>query len=132
MPSPGGKQRFVLRPPTILVVALLLVGCGTPTSVEKQAEEIASRAAEGALLAHDAAEGDTTATFTRVHADALRRKVEALASQIDHPRLARVARTVAAALERIGADADDRGAAIGVEIRLERAARTAEAIGKSP
>jgi hypothetical protein len=50
-----------------VVVALVVVaaGCGGSSSPAKQAEELQSLAAEGALLAHDAAEGDTTGPLTR-------------------------------------------------------------------
>ena len=51
---------------------------GLPGSLEQQAEEIESVAAEGALLAQGAAEEDTTATFTRVHARNLRDRVRQL------------------------------------------------------
>jgi uncharacterized protein YceK len=51
----------------VLAAAVLLEGCGAATT-HKDAEEAASIAAEGALLAHDAAEGATTSTFTRTTA----------------------------------------------------------------
>ena len=36
---------------------VLFVGCGVPQELSKQAEEVGSVAAEGALLAHDAGVG---------------------------------------------------------------------------
>jgi len=70
----------VLRaaPPLLAILAALVAGCGAPGSLEQQAEEIESVAAEGALLAQGAAEEDTTATFTRVHARNLRDRVRQL------------------------------------------------------
>ena len=71
-----------------LDVVLLVSGCGS-AGAAKQAEEVDSVAAEGALLAHDAAEGSTTTTFTRVHAKALRSSLRELAPAIEDARLSR-------------------------------------------
>ena len=54
----------------VLVLAAAAAGCGTTTTTrdfERDAASIASLAAEGALLAHEVGEDDTTSAFTRVH-----------------------------------------------------------------
>jgi hypothetical protein len=111
-----------------LSVVLLLPACGGSGSLEKQAEDVASIAAEASILAHDAAEGDTTATFTSVHARGLRKKLVALAKDVEDRRLARIADMVAHDLERLSATPTDRVAAERLERRLEQAAKSAGAI----
>ena len=70
-----------------LCAASLLAGCGTPQELSKQAEEVHSVAAEGALLAHGAAEGDTTEPFTSEHAKALRKLLRPVREAIEDERL---------------------------------------------
>ena len=115
----------------VAAVVLVLAGCGAPATVEKQADAVGSLASEGALLAHDASEGDTTETFTRVHAGELSKNVGELAPQIDDRRLARVARSVGADLERLADDPGDEPGAARLERRLEDASKQAEEIGKA-
>lgn len=106
----------------LAALGLLLAGCGVPQELPKQAEDVASVAAEGALLAHDAGEGDTTSQFRRVHARALRAQLDELRPAIEDRRLASIAATVA---EQLGRLEQDVGAARTVEIRLQRAAAAA-------
>jgi hypothetical protein len=113
------------------VVLGLAAGCGTPSSVEKQADEVGSLAAEGALLAHDASEGDTTETFTRVHAGELAKKADDLAPKIEDRELAGVARSVGADLDRLADDPGDERAAARLERRFDDASKQAEEIGKA-
>jgi hypothetical protein len=113
------------------LVVLLLVGCGPPGTLAKQADEVHSVAAEGSILAHDASEGDTTAAFTRVHTRALRRKLAEVQAVIDRRRLVRVAQTVSRDLQHLGDQPGDRALAAELERRLKRAAREAEEIAKS-
>jgi hypothetical protein len=115
----------------VLSLALSLTACGVPSSAGKQAEHLASIASEGAILARDAAEGDTTSTFARGHAQALRKKAEALAEAASGPRLHRVAAAVVTQLERLESCPDDREAAARVVRNLRAAATRAEEIGKS-
>jgi hypothetical protein len=114
----------------VALLAILLAGCGTPSALDKQAEEVGSIAAEGALLAHDASEGDTTETFTRVHARELAKNVETLRPAIRDGRLERVARSVGADLERLADDPSDERGAAQLERRLDDASTQAEEIGK--
>jgi hypothetical protein len=109
----------------IALSSLLLSGCLVPTEPSKQADEIASVAAEGALLAHDAAEGDTTATFTRVHSGDLRSKLAELEPKVEVPELSRLLATTDRALAALEGDPTDRTRARVVEHRLERASRRA-------
>ena len=66
----------------VFAVSLGLAGCGGGSqtldaeALKKQAEAIESLAAEGALLAADVSEGDTTRPFVRVHAEALGKNAE--------------------------------------------------------
>jgi hypothetical protein len=98
-------------------------GCGGSSSPEKQAAEVQSLAAEGALVAHDAAEGETTRAFTRVHAEELAKAAKSVAAKTSSRDLATLARRVEAALMAL-ADAD-RAEASSLETRLERQARAA-------
>jgi uncharacterized membrane protein YccC len=115
----------VKRRLAIALSSLLLSGCLVPTEPSKQAEDIASVAAEGALLAHDAAEGDTTATFTRVHSGELRSRLAQLEPEIEVRRLSRLLATTDEALGLLEDNPDDQAHARSAERRLDRAARAA-------
>jgi hypothetical protein len=106
--------------------ALAAAGCGVPSEPKKQAEEVESVAAEGALLARDAAKGRTTATFARVHAEALRERLKALRPKIVEPTLARIEREVDSALRQL---AESPGEA-DVAAPLDEAAKAAGALAK--
>ena len=110
----------------MLLLVLAVAACGVPSSPKDQAEEVHSIAAEGAILAHDAAEGDTTATFTGVHAAALRKRLDTLRPKIVDPSLARIDRRAAEALRRL--EADPFGA--DVEDDLDESAQAAEELAK--
>jgi paraquat-inducible protein B len=113
----------------VLTLALAAVaataGCGVPHELSKQAEQVASVAAEGALLAHDAAEGDTTETFTSEHAAALRQLVEELRPSIEQRELEQVVEDVSVALEELVETPGDRTRAGMLERKLEGAAAAA-------
>jgi len=56
--------------PLLVVLALAAAGCGNTTTTRDfhhDADSVASIAAEGALLAHEVGERDTTSAFARVH-----------------------------------------------------------------
>ena len=108
-----------------VAVALALTAC-QPTEVSKQAEEVASVAAEGALLAHGAAEGTTTDTFAREHAKALRTLLGQVRGVIEDERLAGIAADVDAALGHLADDPGDEERAARVEADLDRANEAAE------
>jgi GAF domain-containing protein len=115
-----------------LFITLILVGagCGVPASPAKQAEDLGSIAAEAALLAGDAAEGDTTTQFAATHAEALRRNAETLAAAITHAELGQAAADVVTALERLESAPGERGVAGEAKELLESAATRAEQIAK--
>jgi hypothetical protein len=104
-----------------LGIVALLAGCGVPQEPVKQAEELHSLAAEGALLAHEASEGSHDA-FTTEHAKALRKLLGQLRPAIKDGRLARRATEVDAALARLARDPGDREQAARIERRLEELA----------
>jgi hypothetical protein len=110
----------------LLLAAVLLAGCGVPQEVPKQAEEVASVAAEGSLLAHDAAEGSTTETFTREHAKALRRLIEELQPAIENPDLGQLAAKVAEVLRVLAERPGDRDLAGTLERVLRNHSDSAE------
>jgi hypothetical protein len=118
--------RIALAP----IVVLLVAGCGAPHELAKQADEVHSVAAEGALLAHEAAEGDTRATFAREHAEALRKRLDELRPAIDERRLAMVADDVDRTLAELAGTPGDREQAAGAERKLERAAKAADELAK--
>jgi hypothetical protein len=112
------------------IAILLLAGCGTPQELAKQADEVHSVAAEGALLAHEAAEGDTRGTFAREHAEALRKLLGKLRPAIEERRLATVADDVDSTLAELARAPGDRERAAGAERKLERAAEAADELAK--
>ena len=116
--------------PALVIVVLALAGCGAPRELAKQAEEVHSVAAEGALLAHEAAEGDTRDTFAEVHAAALRKLLGELRPAIDDARLAAVADDVDRTLSELARTPGDRERAAGAERKLEAAAEAAEEVAR--
>jgi hypothetical protein len=124
----GDIQRMRIALASILV--LLLAGCGTPQELAKQADEVHSVAAEGALLAHEAAAGDTLDTFAREHAHALRKLLGKVRPAIEEPRLAAVSDDVDRTLAEFARTPGDRSRAAGAERKLERAAKAADELAK--
>jgi hypothetical protein len=116
--------------PLLVAAALALAACGVPSSPIEQAEEIASVASEGKLLARDAAQGRTFDTFTRVHAEALEERLRALESKISDPRLGRLLARVAAALDGLVSAPGDRERAAREEQALASAAEVAEGLAR--
>jgi hypothetical protein len=114
----------------LLLLVAITAGCGTPSSVPKQAEDVASIAAEGALLAGDVADGDSTSPYAETHARALLGKAETLTDAIANAELRAVADAVVRELERLAAAPGDAEAAARIEGRLDEAATRAEDIGK--
>jgi hypothetical protein len=107
---------------SLLLAVVLLAACGSTAA--KQAEDLQSLAAEGALMAHDAGEGDDWAPYTRAHAEELAKKASSLESKAKTEALSALARDVARELAQLEhADPDD---ARALERRLEDAAKRAE------
>jgi hypothetical protein len=87
----------------VLLAALLLAGCGS--SPATQAEDLHSLAAEGALLAHDAGEGDDWGPYREAHAQELAEQASSLESQAKTRRLSALAGQLARDLQALsGAD----------------------------
>jgi hypothetical protein len=82
---PGVKR---LAAVLVLAVSFGLAGCGGGSqtldaeALKKQAEALESLAAEGALLAANVSEGDTTRPFVRVHAEALGKNAETVVAAL--------------------------------------------------
>lgn len=113
----------------LLSLAVVLAACGGSASAEKQAEDLASLAAEGAILAHDAAEGDTTSAFTRVHARELRDAAVEFREQATDAHVATLARRAEAALDALARDPGDGRGAAEAERELRRAADALSSLG---
>ena len=83
--APGVRSLAALL---VFAVSVGLAGCGGGSqtldaeALKKQAEAIESLAAEGALLAADVSEGDTTSPFARVHAEALGKNAETVVAML--------------------------------------------------
>ena len=118
----GDKERMRAA---LAVTVALLAGCGVPQELPQQAEEVASVAAEAALLAHDAGEGSTTETFTREHSKALQKLLRQVEPAIEHEGLSTIAQTVDLSLTRLAGDPGDEAGARRLEQKLERAADAA-------
>ena len=104
-----------MRRALLLAAALLLIsGCGVPQQLTKQAEEVHSVAAEGALLSHEASEG-TLDTFTSEHAKALQKRLDQLRPAIQNPDLVQLAAKVSALLGKLAERPGDRGFAALLE-----------------
>jgi outer membrane murein-binding lipoprotein Lpp len=111
-----------MRLAAFVLCVLVLAGCGSNAS--KQAEDLQSLAAEGALLAHDAGEGDEWKPYRRAHVAELASEASTLEEQAKTRKLSALARNVAADLGRLEhADSDE---ARRLERRLDDAAKRAE------
>jgi hypothetical protein len=141
------SPRAPLEKPAALLVAAVLAllagGCGsaplTADSLQKSADTVHSVAAEGELLARDAADGRTLATFRSAHATALGETVAKEATTLRAAQgegvlrqradaLAGVADDVAGLLGELG-DADGARAG-GLADELDRAADRARELGE--
>jgi hypothetical protein len=133
------------EPLLVLGVILALVGVGCAGSGElrandlsQQAKTLQSEAAEGALLAQDAASGKTTGIYTREHASdligATSQAEVSLRSATAEPALLPQLRRLTALAGKVSADLDRLGDASADEARalarrLRAAARAIERIG---
>jgi len=132
----------LLRRSLIVAAAFLLAGCGgksslSPKAVQQEATGLQSLAAEGNVLADDAARGRTTSIFLREHSDylekAARASVAALAKGGAPPAatLHRVAERVAVALDRLSSSGSNRAEQRQLAGQLGRAAERAAKLGRS-
>ena len=105
----------------VAVAVVFLTGCGAPEDPAKQADDVHSVAAEGALLALEASE-DSLDAFTTEHAKALRKLLGQVRPAIEDAELARRADGVDAALAALADHPGDRRRAAVLERRLEELA----------
>ena len=119
-----------MRWAAFVIAVALAAGCAVPSSVSKQAEDVASIAAESSLLAGDVADGDSTSPFARTHARVLRHDAEGLRKAIRQPELRSIVDTVVAELTRLASSPSDRAAGARVERALDQAAQRADEIAK--
>jgi hypothetical protein len=110
--------RLIARIAVPLAALLLLAACGGQGTLDKKAlsqetKGIQSLAAEGGLLAGDAARGRSTTVFTRIHARYLRDAARTSAGTLRHGgtsksrSLGRLAGRVANDLERLSRSGSD-------------------------
>ena len=126
------------------VVLALVSGCGggalDADALSQQAKSLQSIAAEGALLAQDAASGETTRAFSGEHSAELRGAASSTATSLEAaattPGLEPARRSLAALANHVTSYLDRLGDASGSEDRalrrrLEAAARRIEAVDRS-
>jgi hypothetical protein len=131
-----------------LAASLGLTGCGgsqalDAEALQKEAEAIESLAAEGALVAGDVSEGDTTSAFVRVHAEALGKNAQTVVAVLapdqakpapglsqEVGRAHALARSVRADLAQLE-DSPSPEAAASLRDRLERKAEEAKRLAES-
>jgi uncharacterized protein YceK len=113
----------------VVVAVVLLAGCGSQNSLEQQSKSLKALAAEGGLLAGDAARGRATTVFTREHSGFLLKSARSSASTLARQtsatgrQLARVAARVTDDLERLQQSGSDSAEQRRVENDLERIAK---------
>jgi hypothetical protein len=113
----------------VVVAVALLAGCGSQNALDQQSKSLKALAAEGGLLAGNAARGRSTTVFTREHTGFLlksaRSSTSTLARQTsaEGRQLARVAARVTDDLERLQQSGSDRAEQRRVQNDLERIAQ---------
>jgi hypothetical protein len=125
-----------------LLLAVVVSGCGTstpPSALAKQAAAVQSLAAEGALLAGDAADGRATGVYRREHSSELAAAASKAATALDRAkttpaleprlrRLHRIAVRVSAQLKHL--EGASKAGARAVERELQAAADSSEKLGE--
>jgi hypothetical protein len=111
----------------LLLASALLTGCGSQT-LQQQSRSLKALAAEGGLVAGNAARGRSTTVFTREHTgfllESARSSAASLARQTsaEGRRLARLAARVRDDLARLRQSGSDRAEQRHLETDLERIA----------
>jgi hypothetical protein len=126
-------------------LVLALAGCNGGTvdrhALKRDAENVASLASEGGLLADDVSRGRSTKYFVRVHAKELSSKAsnlqDALAERPTSPgitsdvrKLSKLAGKVSRELERLHLHPTDRGVAVSLKKPLSDDADAADKLAK--
>ena len=107
-----------------------------PKALQQEATGLQALAAEGGILAGDAARGRSTSVFVRVHAQYLTKAARSSAATLAGggpaaTTLAALANAVAHDLDRLSHSGSDRAQQHRVASALEREATRAEQLGKS-
>jgi hypothetical protein len=124
-----------------LAGALLLAGCGGQSTLGKKALQqeaagLQSLAAEGDVLAEDAARGRSTSTFVRIHGAELGKAAGASAATLVKDRAANaralgaLAGRVENELDKLAHSGSDRTAQRRIAAELERAVAEASTLGE--
>jgi hypothetical protein len=116
---------------------LLLAGCGgqSTKALQQEASSLQSLAAEGGLLASDAARGRSTAVFVRVHGAELGKAAQASTMLLAESRslrsrpLAALGTRITRELDRLSHSGSDRTQQRRLAAELNRAAAQAEKLG---
>jgi hypothetical protein len=119
---------------------LLLAGCGAQSTLstkalQQEASSLQSLAAEGSLLASDAARGRSTAVFVRIHGAELAKTAQASATLLaksagsDARRLAALGVRITRELDRLAHSGSNRTQQQRLAAELNRAAAQAEKLG---
>jgi hypothetical protein len=112
----------------LALAAVLLAGCGSQT-LQQQSKSLKALAAEGGLLAGNAARGRSTTVFTREHTSFLLKSANASASALAREtsakgrQLAQVAARIQGDLERLQRSGSDRAEQQRLQTDLERIAK---------
>jgi hypothetical protein len=130
---------------SLAVLVFAVTGCNGGTvdthALQRDAENVASLASEGGLLADDVSRGRSTKYFVRVHAKELSRKAsnleDALAERPTSPaitsdvrKLSKLAGKVSRELERLHLHPTDRGVAVSLKQPLSDDADAADKLAK--
>jgi hypothetical protein len=125
-----------------VAVTLAAAACGgsalSGKALEQEATSLQALAAEGSLLADDAARGDTTQPFVRVHGGYLRDAASSSSAVFTQggtaaaQRLAALARRVSDDLDRLAHSGSDRATQRLLERELSALGKQVERLGKSP
>jgi hypothetical protein len=141
----SGKTIERLSRVLLALVVLALAGCNGGTvdqhALKRDAENVASLASEGGLLANDVSRGASTKYFVRVHAEELSRAAsnleDALAKRPTAPgitsdvrKLSKLAGKVSGELEQLHLHPTDRGVAASLKKPLRHDADAADKLAK--
>jgi hypothetical protein len=141
------KRKATDRLPEVVLafLVLALAGCNGGTvdkhALQRDAENVASLASEGGLLADDVSRGRSTKYFVRVHAKELSRKASNLEDALaerptstgitsDVRKLSKLAGKVSRELERLHLHPTDRGVAVSLKQPLSDDADAADKLAK--
>ncbi len=142
--SRRSRGRFVARLLVIAAIPVVQSGCGQERAhqVRLGVEQLASIAAEGALVADDVARARTKVTFARVHGEELsaqaQHEAEKLADDPVPPALERriqaaitIASDVGSAIDDVRTSPQDRAQARAAKRELQRAADKANTLAQT-